>query len=77
MHFPLPPGETVQLVVAPPFIVSPPGVDENVILVSDDANPDAVIVTVTPLGAAAGDITMVGALDVTTNVAEAESTVKP
>jgi hypothetical protein len=74
VHFPLPAGEIVQVAVGLLFIESPPGLDgPNVIEVSDDANPDAVIVAVTPVGAAAGLIVIIGVSAVTVNIAIAES----
>ena len=69
-HFPLPAGEIVQLGVP---IVSPAGLEVKATEVSDDANPDTVIVAVTPLGAASGLIVIIGVSAVTVNMANAES----
>lgn len=78
VHFPLPAGAIVQVAVAARFILSPTGLDgPNVIDVSDDANPDAVTVAVTPFGAAAGLIVIIGVSAVTVNIAIAESPVLP
>ena len=63
---PLAAGLIAQLVV---LIVSAVGLTRKVKLVSDDENPDAVTATVIPDGPAAGVTTIVGATDVTVNVA--------